>query len=188
MNLPAGGSAARRRRPRPQYEAVRLFIARAVGVRPGLPGHERERAGRRGDRRPPPRHAARDRARRGPGQAPVARRRSSSGSSTSSASWPPDRATCRRASRRCAARSPGATTSSARASAGCCARLSVFIGGCELDSAEAVCGPPSELDGVDVLDCLTFLADQSLVRAEEVDGDVRASGCSTRSASSPPSS
>jgi predicted ATPase len=53
------------------------------------------------------------------------------------------------------------------------ARLSVFVGGCELDSAEAICGPPSELDGVEVIDCLTFLADQSLVRAEEVDGDLR---------------
>jgi predicted ATPase/class 3 adenylate cyclase len=53
------------------------------------------------------------------------------------------------------------------------ARVSVFVGGSELDSAEAVCGPPSELDGVEVLDCLTFLADQSLVRAEEVDGGIR---------------
>jgi predicted ATPase/class 3 adenylate cyclase len=53
------------------------------------------------------------------------------------------------------------------------ARLSVFVGGCELDSAEAVCGPPSELDGVEVVDCLVFLADQSLVRAEDVDGGLR---------------
>ncbi len=53
------------------------------------------------------------------------------------------------------------------------ARLSVFVGGCELDSAEAVCGPPSELDGVEVIDCLTFLADQSLVRAEDVEGGLR---------------
>jgi predicted ATPase len=53
------------------------------------------------------------------------------------------------------------------------ARLSVFVGGCELDSAEAVCGPPAELDGVEVIDCLMFLADQSLVRAEEVEGGPR---------------
>jgi predicted ATPase/class 3 adenylate cyclase len=53
------------------------------------------------------------------------------------------------------------------------ARLSVFVGGCELDSAEAVCGPASELDGLDVLDGLMALADQSLVRAEEVDGETR---------------
>jgi len=53
------------------------------------------------------------------------------------------------------------------------ARLSVFVGGCELDSAEAVCGPATELDGLDVLDGLMALADQSLVRAEEVDGETR---------------
>ncbi len=53
------------------------------------------------------------------------------------------------------------------------ARLSVFVGGCELDSAEAVCGPAAELDGLDVLDGLTSLADQSLVRAEEIDGATR---------------
>jgi len=53
------------------------------------------------------------------------------------------------------------------------ARLSVFVGGCELDSAEAVCGPTGELDGLEVLDGLTSLADQSLVRAEEIDGETR---------------
>jgi predicted ATPase/class 3 adenylate cyclase len=53
------------------------------------------------------------------------------------------------------------------------ARLSVFVAGCELDSAEAICGPAGELDGVDVLDGLMALADQSLVRAEEFDGATR---------------
>jgi tetratricopeptide (TPR) repeat protein len=53
------------------------------------------------------------------------------------------------------------------------ARMSVFVGGCELDSAEAVCGPPEELDGVDVIDCLMLLVDQSLIRAEDVDGVTR---------------
>jgi predicted ATPase/class 3 adenylate cyclase len=54
------------------------------------------------------------------------------------------------------------------------ARLAVFVGGCELDSAEAVCGPAGELgSGLDVFDGLTALADQSLVRAEEVDGETR---------------
>jgi predicted ATPase len=54
------------------------------------------------------------------------------------------------------------------------ARLSVFLGGCELDSAEAVCGPAAELGrGLDVLDGLMALADQSLVRAEELDGETR---------------
>jgi predicted ATPase/class 3 adenylate cyclase len=53
------------------------------------------------------------------------------------------------------------------------ARLSVFVAGCELDSAEAVCGPADELDGLDVVDGLMALADQSLVRAETVDGETR---------------
>ena len=53
------------------------------------------------------------------------------------------------------------------------ARLSVFVAGCELDSAEEVCGPPDELDGLDVLDGLTALADQSLIRAEMIDGETR---------------
>ena len=53
------------------------------------------------------------------------------------------------------------------------ARLSVFVAGCELDSAEDVCGPAEELDGLDVLDGLMALADQSLVRAEERDGATR---------------
>ncbi|HEX5824260.1 MAG TPA: adenylate/guanylate cyclase domain-containing protein [Candidatus Limnocylindrales bacterium] len=54
------------------------------------------------------------------------------------------------------------------------ARLSVFVAGCELDSAEAVGGPAAELgSGLDVLDGLMALADQSLVRAEETDGETR---------------
>jgi predicted ATPase/class 3 adenylate cyclase len=53
------------------------------------------------------------------------------------------------------------------------ARLSVFVGGCELDSAEAVCGPAAELGGLEVLDGLMSLADQSLLRAEEIDGETR---------------
>ncbi|HET7703722.1 MAG TPA: adenylate/guanylate cyclase domain-containing protein [Candidatus Limnocylindrales bacterium] len=53
------------------------------------------------------------------------------------------------------------------------ARLSVFVAGCELDSAEVVCGPAGELGGLDVLDGLMALSDQSLVRAEEIDGATR---------------
>ena len=45
-------------------------------------------------------------------------------------------------------------------------RLSVFASGCDLDSAEAICGPASELGG-DILDGLMALVDQSLVKAEE---------------------
>jgi predicted ATPase/class 3 adenylate cyclase len=51
-------------------------------------------------------------------------------------------------------------------------RLAVFVGGCDLEAAEAVCGPASEV-GSDVLDGLLSLADQSLLRTEEIDGATR---------------
>ncbi len=45
-------------------------------------------------------------------------------------------------------------------------RLSVFRGGCELETAELVCGPASDLGG-DVIDGLTGLVDHSLVRVDD---------------------
>jgi predicted ATPase len=51
-------------------------------------------------------------------------------------------------------------------------RLSVFEGGIDLAAAEAVCGPASEL-GMEVVDGLVSLADQSLIRAVETAGDPR---------------
>ena len=48
-------------------------------------------------------------------------------------------------------------------------RLSVFRGGCELEMAETVCGPADEL-GVDVFEGLGALVDQSLVRIDEMAG------------------
>ena len=52
-------------------------------------------------------------------------------------------------------------------------RLSVFASGCDLASAEAVCGPSSEI-GVDILDGLMALVDQSLIKVEETaDGEPR---------------
>ncbi len=51
-------------------------------------------------------------------------------------------------------------------------RLSVFRGGCDLEAAEAVCGPADEL-GVDVFDGLASLTEQSLVRTEERGGTTR---------------
>jgi predicted ATPase/class 3 adenylate cyclase len=47
-------------------------------------------------------------------------------------------------------------------------RLAVFVGGCELDVADRVCGPASEI-GIDVLDGVATLVDQSLLRVEESD-------------------
>ncbi|HET9852284.1 MAG TPA: adenylate/guanylate cyclase domain-containing protein [Candidatus Limnocylindrales bacterium] len=51
-------------------------------------------------------------------------------------------------------------------------RLSVFEGGIDLAAAEAVCGPGSEL-GLDVVEGLVDLADQSLLRTVESGGDPR---------------
>ncbi len=51
-------------------------------------------------------------------------------------------------------------------------RLSVFSAGCSLEMAETICGPADEL-GIDVLDGLGSLVDQSLVRAEDVAGEPR---------------
>jgi predicted ATPase len=51
-------------------------------------------------------------------------------------------------------------------------RLSVFEGGIDLAAAEAVCGPGSEV-GVDVVDGLVSLADQSLIRSVDTPGEPR---------------
>ena len=48
-------------------------------------------------------------------------------------------------------------------------RLAIFRGSFDLEAAEAVAGPASEL-GTDVLDGLVALSDQSLVRGEGLDG------------------
>lgn len=49
-------------------------------------------------------------------------------------------------------------------------RLSVFRGGFQLETAEAVCGPGAEVGG-DVVDRIGELVDQSLVRVEEADDE-----------------
>ncbi len=52
-------------------------------------------------------------------------------------------------------------------------RLAVFVGGCTLETAEAVCNASQDL-GVDVLDGMSRLVDKSLLRQEaEVDGEPR---------------
>ncbi len=48
-------------------------------------------------------------------------------------------------------------------------RLSVFAGSCDLEAAEAVCGPASEIGG-ELIDGLMALADQSLLKVEEAAG------------------
>jgi len=52
------------------------------------------------------------------------------------------------------------------------ARLAVFVGGCDLAMIEQVCDPGAEL-GVDLLDVLATLVDQSLVRSDDVAGSAR---------------
>jgi predicted ATPase len=52
-------------------------------------------------------------------------------------------------------------------------RLAIFAGGCSLDAAEAVCAADDDL-GLDVLDGIAALVDQSLLRAEAgADGEPR---------------
>jgi len=48
-------------------------------------------------------------------------------------------------------------------------RLAVFVGGCTVESAQAVCDPDGEL-GIDVLDALSSLVDKSLLRTTLADG------------------
>ena len=45
-------------------------------------------------------------------------------------------------------------------------RLAVFVGGCDLELADRVCGPASDV-GIDVFDGVATLVDQSLLRVEE---------------------
>jgi hypothetical protein len=54
-------------------------------------------------------------------------------------------------------------------------RLAVFVGGCTLEAAEAVCAAPEEADplGIEVLDGLGRLVDQSLVQQREEAGEAR---------------
>jgi len=49
-------------------------------------------------------------------------------------------------------------------------RLSVFATGCDLESAEAICGPSAEIGG-DIVDGMMALADQSLVKTDDMAGD-----------------
>ena len=51
-------------------------------------------------------------------------------------------------------------------------RLACFVGGCDLETAERVCGPAAEL-GIDVFDGIGELADHSLIRRSEAGDETR---------------
>src|SRR5438067_871958 len=52
------------------------------------------------------------------------------------------------------------------------ARCAVFLGGARLEQLEAVCGPAGDI-GREVLDGLSELVDQSLLRQSDVGGEPR---------------
>ena len=58
------------------------------------------------------------------------------------------------------------------------ARLSVFVGGCDLDAAEAVCAD-DQVPAGEILDVLSRLVDKSLVAAPDAGGDARFSQLQT---------
>ena len=136
-------------------EGLDLFAARAAAIDPAF-----ETDPAVAELCEPPRQpAARDRARRRP------HRRAPARADPGAARQPPRpaqgrAATPTRASRRCARRSRGRTTSSPRRSASSARRFSVFAGGATLEAVEEVC----EAD----LDTLASLVDKSLLRH---DGD-----------------
>ena len=169
---PGGARAPRRGRGQPVRGGPPVHRA---GRRrpPGLRRHQRERTGGGRDRGPSARHAAGHRARGGPDQAPLARTRSSAGSSTSSTSWPRAGATCRSGSRPCAARSPGATTCSMTAAAGCSTGCRCSPGGA---TSKRRGGHRSGVGARHrrASTASMALADQSLVRVDEsTDGEPR---------------
>ena len=76
--------------------------------------------------------------------------------------------TARRASRRCAPRSTGATICSREPEQTLLRRLSVFAGGFTLEAVEGICAGP-ELDAAQALDLLAQLVDKSMVLVETAD-------------------
>ena len=172
LNLPAARSA---RSTRSRWASSRRSASSSTGPwrSARLRGHERERPGRRGDQRAAAWDAAGDRACRGPGQAARSPTRSWRGSSTSStllAAGARDLPERQQTLRGAIAWSYDLLDDSGRRLLD---RLSVFVGGFDLDAAEAIAGPPSDVGG-DVLDGLTSLVDQSLVKVDTMpDGEPR---------------
>ena len=167
LALPDPGASAARVS---QYEAVRLFIERAVAVKPGFAVTNENAPAvaeicARLDGLPLAIELAAARIKLLPPAAILTRLQSRLGLLQSSARDLPDR---QKTLRGAIAWSHDLLDEPGRR---LFARLAVFAGGGVLDDVEAICGP--EL-GIDVLDGLEALVDQSLVRQEEHAGEARA--------------
>jgi predicted ATPase/class 3 adenylate cyclase len=154
-----------------QYEAVRLFIERAVAVKPGFELTDENAPAvaeicARLDGLPLAIELAAARIKLLPPAAILTRLQSRLGLLQSGARDLPDR---QKTLRGAIAWSHDLLDEPGRR---LFARLAVFAGGGVLDDVEAICGGPDL--GVDVLDGLEALVDQSLVRQEEHDGEARA--------------
>ena len=147
----ARGRRTGRRRRSPTYEAVRLFVGARPGGTSGLRADGRQRGGGGRDQRSARRPAARDRARRGEAQRCSRPRSWTSGCEAGSSCSAGDRATCPRASRRCGARSSGATSCWTRRSGRSSALLSVFAPA-RVEAVEQVAGRLEPLRGLDVVE------------------------------------
>jgi len=155
-----------------QYEAVRLFIARAVAVRPGFAVTNENAPAVAGicarlHGMPLAIELAAARVKLLTPEQILARLEHQLGLLTSSARDLPER---QRTLRGAIAWSCDLLAADEQR---LLARLSVFRGGWDLAVAEAIAGAGAEASSVDVLDGLASLADQSLVRSREADGDIR---------------
>ena len=164
------------RRPPPvealtQYEAVRLFIDRALAGRPDFAVTNRNAPAvaqicARLDGIPLALELAAARVRVLPPEQLLARLEDRFRLLTGAAA-PRSRAT-----RRCGRRWTGATPCSTEPEQALFARLAVFGGGWTLEAAEAVCAGEG-VAAAEVLDLLSALVDKSLVVADEQDGAAR---------------
>lgn len=164
-----------RRGPSPdvltQYEAVALFIERAVAVNPGFRVTNDNAAAIaaicvRLDGLPLAIELAAARIKLLPPQAMLARLEHSLGVLVTGASDLPDR---QRTLRNTIAWSHELLQAPAQR---LFARFAAFVGGARLDEIERVCGPATEL-GIDVFEGIAVLVDHSLVRQTEEGGEAR---------------
>ena len=168
---PADGHARSSPEALTQYEAVALFIERAVAVKPDFRVTNDNAAALaaicvRLDGLPLAIELAAARVKLLPPHAMLARLEHSLGVLVTGATDLPDR---QRTLRNAIAWSHDLLDASGQR---LFARFGAFVGGARLDEIERVCGPGEEL-GIDVFEGLGALADQSLVRQTEEGGEAR---------------